>query len=90
MGEQAKIWLVEQLERKQISVEVAAAVLEVPLEDICVGTGRMLDSDDFMRICSHYHLRPAYTTMKEAFSFSCGKFLRNSFWFLKFLGSAAI
>ena len=52
MGEQAKIWLVEQLERKQISVEVAAAVLEVPLEDICVGTGRMLDSDDFMRICS--------------------------------------
>lgn len=64
MGEQAKIWLVEQLERKQISVEVAAAVLEVPLEDICVGTGRMLDSDDFMWICSHYHLRPAYTTMK--------------------------
>ncbi len=64
MGEQAKIWLVEQLERKQISVEVAAAVLEVPLEDICVGTGRMLDSDDFMRICSHYHLRPAYTTIK--------------------------
>ena len=60
MGEQAKIWLVEQLERKQIS----AAVLEVPLEDICVGTGRMLDSDDFMRICSHYHLRPAYTTIK--------------------------
>ena len=30
MGEQAKIWLVEQLERKHISVEVAAAVLEIP------------------------------------------------------------
>lgn len=64
MGEQAKKWLVEQLERKHISIEVAAAVLDIPLEDICVGTGRLLDSDDFMRICSHYHIWPAYTTMK--------------------------
>lgn len=64
MGEQAKKWLVEQLERKHIQIEVAAAVLDIPLEDICVGTGRLLDSDDFMRACSHYHIWPEYSTMK--------------------------
>lgn len=56
MGEKAKKWLAEQLREKQIPLEVAAAVLDVPLEDICVGSGRLLDSDDFMRICSHYHI----------------------------------
>ncbi len=53
MGEQVKKWLAGQMEGNNISVEVVADVLGIPLENLCVGTGRFLDADDFLRICAY-------------------------------------
>lgn len=58
MGEQAKKWLAEQMKQNQISEEVVADVLEIPMENICVGTGQLLDADDFLRICAYLHIKP--------------------------------
>ncbi len=58
MGEQVKKWLAGQMEGNNISVEVVADVLGIPLENLCVGTGRFLDADDFLRICAYLHIRP--------------------------------
>lgn len=58
MGEQAKKWLACQMKQNQISAEVLADVLEIPVENICVGTGQFLDADDFLRICAYLHIKP--------------------------------
>lgn len=58
MGEQAKKWLAEQMKQNQISQEVIADILGISLEHLHVGTGELLDADDFLRICAYLHIRP--------------------------------
>lgn len=58
MGEQAKKWLAEQMKQNHISQEAVAEILGIPLETLHVGTGRLLDADDFLRICAYLHIRP--------------------------------
>ena len=58
MGEYAKKWLVEQMEQNHISAEVVADILGISLENLYVGTGELLDADDFLRICAYLHIRP--------------------------------
>lgn len=58
MGEQAKKWLIEQMKQNHISPEAIADILEISLENLHVGTGELLDADDFLRICAYLHIRP--------------------------------
>lgn len=58
MGEQAKKWLEEQMKQNHISQEAIAEILGIPWENLQVGTGNPLDSDDFLRICTYLHIRP--------------------------------
>ncbi|MCI9135987.1 MAG: hypothetical protein HFH48_00235 [Lachnospiraceae bacterium] len=58
MGEQVKKWLADQMKQNQISAEILADVLEIPIENIRVGTGQFLDADDFLRICAYLHIKP--------------------------------
>lgn len=64
MGEQVKKWLAGQMEENNISVEVVASVLGIPPENLCVGTGGLLDADDFLRICAYLHIRPEDVPME--------------------------
>lgn len=58
MGEQAKRWLVDQMKQNHISIEVIANVLEIPIEKLYVGTDKLLDADEFLRICAYLCIRP--------------------------------
>ena len=58
MGEQAKRWLAEQMREKHISEEIVANVLGIPAEKFYVGTGEILEADEFLRICAYLHIRP--------------------------------
>lgn len=50
--------MAEQMEQNQISQEVIADILGISLEHLHVGTGELLDADDFLRICAYLHIRP--------------------------------
>lgn len=52
MREQAKRWLADQMEQNHISAEVIANVLEIPVEKLRIGTGRVLEADEFLRVCA--------------------------------------
>ncbi len=58
MGEQAKRWLVDQMKQNHISIEIIANVLEIPIEKLCVGTDKLLDADEFLRICAYLCIKP--------------------------------
>ena len=58
MREQAKRWLADQMEQNHLSAEVIANVLEIPVEKLRIGTGRVLEADEFLRVCAYLHIRP--------------------------------
>lgn len=58
MGEQAKKWLTDHMEKNNISIEIVANILEIPIEKFRVGTDAILEADEFLRICAYLHIRP--------------------------------
>ena len=58
MREQAKRWLTDQMEQNHISAEVVANVLDIPVEKLLIGTDKVLEADEFLRVCAYLHFRP--------------------------------
>ena len=58
MKEQAKKWLAGQLEENHIPPEILAQALGIPMERLCVGSGKLLEADDLLRICAFLCIRP--------------------------------